>query len=75
MKETKTYCDICKEEVPPHVHQKVVLSGFTSSVSGCCNVVELEVCRPCGVKFFNLLYEMQNSALLKCLGCQYCRLP
>ena len=62
MKLTKTFCDICKEEVPDYLHQWVELSGHVDMCSGACNSVKLEVCRQCGVEFFLLLEKMKDSA-------------
>jgi len=62
MKLTKTFCDICKEEVPDHLHQSVELSGHVDICSGVCDSVKLEVCRQCGVEFFLLLQKMKDRA-------------
>ena len=62
MKLTKTFCDICKEEVPDYLHQSVELSGHVDMCSGACDSVKLEVCRQCGVEFFQLLQKMKDSA-------------
>ena len=62
MKLTKTFCDICKEEVPDYLHQSVELSRHVDMCSGACDSVKLEVCRQCGVEFFQLLQKMKDSA-------------
>ena len=61
MKVTKRYCDICGGEIPQHIHQEISISGHISMDSGCCNNVEIDVCRPCGVEFFDKYYKMIND--------------
>ena len=58
MKVTKRYCDICGDEIPEHIHQEISISGFISMDSGCCNNVEIDACRQCGVEFFEKYYSM-----------------